>query len=86
MQETTNERVNGIDIDLQGLLLSYLRKWWVIVICLVIGAAAAQQHSHDQGQCQNTAKQAGPRNLSVIHVFFPLYNHFLMNHRFVSTI
>ena len=41
MQETINERVNGIDIDLQGLLLSYLRKWWVIVICLVIGATAA---------------------------------------------
>ena len=41
MQETTNERMSGIDIDLQGLLRAYLHKWWIILICLVLGAAAA---------------------------------------------
>ena len=39
MNETMNEKNNGIDIDLQGLLVAYLRKWWVILICLVLGAA-----------------------------------------------
>ncbi len=41
MQETLNERMGGIDIDLQGLLLAYLRKWWIILICLVLGALIA---------------------------------------------
>lgn len=41
MQETTNERMSGIDIDLQGLLRAYLHKWWIILICLILGAAAA---------------------------------------------
>lgn len=41
MHETTNERMSGMDIDLQGLLLAYLRKWWIILICLVLGAAIA---------------------------------------------
>lgn len=39
MQETINERTSGIDIDLQGLLRAYLHKWWMILICLVLGAA-----------------------------------------------
>lgn len=39
MQETINGRMSGIDIDLKGLLLAYLRKWWVILICFGLGAA-----------------------------------------------
>lgn len=41
MQETINERTSGIDIDLQRLLITYLRKWWIILICLLLGAAIA---------------------------------------------
>ena len=41
MHETVNERMTGIDIDLQGLLFAYMRKWWIILICLVLGAAIA---------------------------------------------
>lgn len=41
MKETTEERVNGLEINLQELLLTYLRKWWVIVLCFALGAAIA---------------------------------------------
>ena len=41
MQETINEKMSGIDIDLQGLLRAYLHKWWLILICLVLGASIA---------------------------------------------
>ncbi|MBE6571325.1 MAG: hypothetical protein E7656_03625 [Ruminococcaceae bacterium] len=41
MQETLNERNSGIDIDLQGLLRAYLRRWWVILICMILGASIA---------------------------------------------
>lgn len=41
MQETINERMGRIDIDLIGLLREYLRKWWIILICLVLGSAIA---------------------------------------------
>ncbi len=41
MQETTNERMNGLDIDLQGLLLAYLHRWWIILLCLILGASIA---------------------------------------------
>ena len=41
MQETNNEKMSGIDMDLQGLLRAYLHKWWIILICLVLGAAIA---------------------------------------------
>jgi capsular polysaccharide biosynthesis protein len=41
MQENVNERAGGIDIDLKELLLTYLRRWWVILICLVVGASIA---------------------------------------------
>lgn len=41
MKETVTEKVNALEIDLQELLISYLRKWWVIVLCLVIGASIA---------------------------------------------
>ena len=40
-QEITNERMGDIDMDLQGLLASYLHKWWVILISLILGAAIA---------------------------------------------
>lgn len=46
MQEKANETMGGIGIDLQKLLLVYLRKWWVILICLIIGAAAAFGITH----------------------------------------
>lgn len=41
MQESLNEGIGGIDIDLQGLLFVYLRKWWLILTCLILGAAVA---------------------------------------------
>lgn len=41
MQETVTSKMNGIDIDLKDLLLTYLRKWWLILICLVLGASIA---------------------------------------------
>ena len=41
MQDMTNERMGGIDIDLQGLLLAWLHKWWIILICLLLGASIA---------------------------------------------
>lgn len=41
MQEPINERMSGFEIDLQGLLRAYLHKWWIILICLVLGAAIA---------------------------------------------
>ena len=41
MQETINEKMSGIDIDLQGLLRAYLHKWWLILICLALGASIA---------------------------------------------
>ena len=41
MQEKMNERTRGIDIDLQGLLRDYLHKWWIILICLFLGASIA---------------------------------------------
>lgn len=41
MQENNEQKVNEIEIDLQELLMSYLRKWWLIAICVVVAAAAA---------------------------------------------
>ena len=38
MRENTQERSTGIDIDLQELLMFYLHKWWVIVLCTVVAA------------------------------------------------
>ena len=40
MRETTTPR-DGIEIDLQKLLWAYLRKWWLIVACGLVVAAAA---------------------------------------------
>lgn len=41
MRDTAEERMSGVEIDLQELLLFFLRKWLVIVLCLLIGASAA---------------------------------------------
>lgn len=41
MQETMNEQASGTDINLQELLLVYFRKWWIILVCLILGAAIA---------------------------------------------
>lgn len=36
-----NEKRDGLEIDLQKLLMAYLRKWWLIVICTVLAGAIA---------------------------------------------
>ncbi len=41
MRGTMDERANALEIDLQELLLVYLRKWWIIILCLAIGASVA---------------------------------------------
>ncbi len=41
MNETIDERVNDIEINLQELLLVYLRKWWVILLCIILFGTAA---------------------------------------------
>ncbi len=42
MQETSRSARNQeIEIDLGKLFAAYLRRWWVIVLCLVVGAAIA---------------------------------------------
>lgn len=40
MRENQRE-TRGLEIDLQKLLLAYLRKWWLILICAVAGGALA---------------------------------------------
>lgn len=37
MNETMNGIKDGVEIDLQKLLLAYLRKWWLIVACGLLG-------------------------------------------------
>jgi len=41
MRENFKENRDGFEIDLQKLLLSYLRRWWVILLCTLAFAAAA---------------------------------------------
>lgn len=41
MREHGEERSAGIDIDLQELLMLYLRKWWMIILCAVLAGAIA---------------------------------------------
>lgn len=36
-----NEKRDGLEIDLQKLLLAYLRKWWLILACTVLAGAIA---------------------------------------------
>ena len=41
MNETVNGIKDGVEIDLQKLLMTYLRKWWLLVLCgLVTGGIA----------------------------------------------
>lgn len=41
MRDMINEGRDGYEIDLQKLLLSYLQKWWLIVLCgALVGASA----------------------------------------------
>lgn len=37
----TNERKEGLEIDLQKLLIACLRRWWVIVLCALVGVGGA---------------------------------------------
>ena len=41
MRETIDERNEGLEIDLQKLIMAYLRKWWLILLCGVVLAAGA---------------------------------------------
>ena len=41
MKEYAEQRSTGIEIDLQELLLLYLRKWWAIVLCAILAGAIA---------------------------------------------
>lgn len=38
MREQTNSMKDGVEIDLQKLLLAYLRKWWLIALCGLVAA------------------------------------------------
>lgn len=41
MQENKHELTKGVEVDLQKLLLAYLRQWWLIALCgLVAGSMA----------------------------------------------
>jgi len=39
MRENNEHQASAVEINLQGLILLYLRKWWAIVICFVLGVA-----------------------------------------------
>ena len=41
MRETIDERNEGLEIDLHKLIMAYLRKWWLILLCGVVLAAGA---------------------------------------------
>ena len=41
MRETTNGLRESIEVDLQKLLLSYLSKWWLILLCAALAAGTA---------------------------------------------
>lgn len=38
MKEQMNGIKDGVEIDLQKLLLNYLRRWWLIAVCAVVAA------------------------------------------------
>lgn len=40
-EAVTNDIRDGMEFDLQKLLLAYLRKWWLIVLCGVLAAGIA---------------------------------------------
>lgn len=39
MKENNEHQASAVEINLQELLLLYLRKWWAIAVCFVLGAA-----------------------------------------------
>lgn len=41
MRDMINENRDGVEIDLQKLLITYLQKWWLIVLCTLVMAAAS---------------------------------------------
>lgn len=41
MRENPQERPAGLEVDLQELLMLYLRKWWMIILCAVLAGAIA---------------------------------------------
>lgn len=41
MRENGEQRSAGVEIDLQELLMLYLRKWWMIILCAVLAGAIA---------------------------------------------
>ena len=43
----TNETRDEFEIDVQKLLLSYLSRWWVFVLCIVVGASIASYITHN---------------------------------------
>lgn len=40
MQEIVTETKEGFELDIQKLLIAYLRRWWLIVLCVAIGAGS----------------------------------------------
>ncbi len=45
MRENGNNREDGVSIDLQELLFTYLRYWWFLAICAIVVASAALFYS-----------------------------------------
>lgn len=41
MNEMANEKETGVELNMQELLMAYLRKWKLIVVCVVLAAAIA---------------------------------------------
>lgn len=41
MNEVINERESGMELNLQELLLTYLRKWKLIVVCVILSVVVA---------------------------------------------
>ena len=41
MKENTQERSAGVELDLQELLMLYVRKWWMIILCAILAGAIA---------------------------------------------
>ena len=45
MNETTNARKESFTIDLQKLLFTWLRRWWIIMLCALIGAVSTMYYT-----------------------------------------
>lgn len=46
MNRNINERAGVIEIDVWKLLLSYLRKWWLIALCILVGGGGAWLYTY----------------------------------------